>query len=77
MTGMQLEERWPDLFEGLDEGQRDRIIEACADNWHEGWEPNREDLAFLVMRVRGQITTQEYLHRILKRAGVDAVAAHV
>lgn len=69
MTGMRLEERWSDLFEGLDEEQRSRIVEGWALNWHEGWEPNREDVALSVAVERGEMTTEEYLRCILQRAG--------
>lgn len=58
-----IENRWPDLFEGLDEIQRDAVIQAFADAWHEGWVPNREDVKNLTDRARGAIDREEYLRR--------------
>lgn len=75
MTGMRLEERWPDLFEGLDEEQHASVVAACASIWHEGWEPNREDLALLVLYVRGDISAEEHMRRSLELAGVDTSTA--
>lgn len=42
-----IESRWPAVFEGLDDQQRRNVVEALAANWHEGWAPNREDVARL------------------------------
>lgn len=37
-----IEERWPDLFDGLDAAGRDAVVQSFASAWHEGWVPNRE-----------------------------------
>ncbi|VEW10187.1 Uncharacterised protein [Brevibacterium casei] len=58
-----IEERWPELFEQLDEMQRHSVVQALAANWHEGWEPNREDVKNLTDRARGAIDHAEYLRR--------------
>lgn len=60
---LDIEERWPELFAHLDEAQRNRVLESFASAWHEGWEPNREDVENLADRVRGAIDHDEYLRR--------------
>lgn len=37
-------ERWPELFSPLTQAQRDAVVRALAGGWHEGWNPNREDV---------------------------------
>jgi hypothetical protein len=59
---------WPELFEGLDGRQRWAIVQAFAGNWHEGWAPNREDVASLTGLLRGDITDDEYARRSLEKA---------
>lgn len=58
-----LEGMWPELFDGLDEGERGAITEAFAANWHEGWQPNYEDVRDLVELRRGLIDETEYRAR--------------
>ena len=58
-----IESRWPDVFEGLDDQQRWNVVEALAANWHEGWIPNREDVARLTAKVRGDIARYEYVEQ--------------
>jgi Antitoxin VbhA len=60
-----LEGWWPEAFEGLTTAQRWNVIQACAANWHEGWEPNRPDVQNLCDVVRGTITPEEYLDRAM------------
>lgn len=60
---LDLETRWPELFEGLSARQRFAVAQACASNWHEGWEPNRDDVANLIDVMREDISSDEYLHR--------------
>ena len=50
-----IESRWPDVFEGLDDQQRRNVVEALAASWHEGGGPNREDVGRLTAKVRGDI----------------------
>ena len=61
---LDIEERWPELFEQLDDDQRWRVVESFAASWHEGWEPNREDVENLTDLVRGAIDHDEYLRRV-------------
>ena len=59
-----VEHRWPELFTGLNHSQRHAIIQALASAWHEGWIPNREDVANLTDKVRGSIDQKEYSRRV-------------
>jgi hypothetical protein len=58
-----IEGRWPELFEQLDATQRRAVVQSLASAWHEGWEPNREDVENLTDRARGAIDHAEYLRR--------------
>ena len=44
------------------------IQNACVASWHEGWEPNRADVADLVADARGEIDLDELLRRARERA---------
>ncbi|MDN6149432.1 MAG: hypothetical protein L0I94_11495 [Yaniella sp.] len=56
------------MFEGLDDQQRRNVVEALAASWHEGWVPNREDVARLTAKVRGDITREEYVAQTIAAA---------
>lgn len=56
-------EWWPDLFEGLPHEDVRAIVDNLAAGWHEGWEPNREDVSDLVDLHVGRITIGEYNRR--------------
>lgn len=60
---LDVERRWPELFEGLEYGQREAVVQSLAASWHEGWEPNRVDVANLVDFVTGVIDRAEFLRR--------------
>jgi len=66
--GMDLEVRWPHLFEGLTRQQCFAVVQACAANWHEGWTPNEFDVRNLTNVMRGTISQTEYLDRALAKA---------
>lgn len=66
--GMDVVSMWPDLFEGMTEKRKNSIRQTFASSWHEGWEPNREDVADLVAHARGEIDTDEYMRRTDDRA---------
>ncbi len=61
-------ELWPDLFEGLDPVNVQAVSDAAVANWHEGWTPNREEIADLIARLRGEIDRDELIRRSLARA---------
>lgn len=75
-TTMNLDGRWPDLFEPLTPQQRRAVVQVFAASWHEGWEPNREDVQNLVDETTGAIDAEEYERRVLKLARERAAAAH-
>jgi hypothetical protein len=58
-----IEQRWPELFAQLDATQRRAVVQSLASAWHEGWEPNREDVENLTDEARGAIDWDEYLRR--------------
>jgi len=62
-----LADRWPDLLALLSVPQRRAVLNALAAGWHEGWEPNREDVSDLVDYARGAITTEEYQERSIAK----------
>jgi hypothetical protein len=74
-----IEQRWPELFAQLDATQRRAVVQSLASAWHEGWEPNREDVENLTDEARGAIDWDEYLRRAdqaaERRRKVPAVSA--
>ena len=66
--GLDLVKLYPDLFEGLDEETIEIITEVLANNWLEGWKPNRGDVADLIAHDRGEIDDDEYTRRGAERA---------
>jgi len=58
-------ERWPELFELVTPEQRKAVTSALVAGWHEGWQPNRKDVADLIDYARGAITMDEYKARSL------------
>jgi hypothetical protein len=63
-----IEGRWPELFEQLDAEDRRAVVQSLAAAWHEGWEPNREDVENLTDRARGAIDRDEYVRRVREAA---------
>ena len=61
---VDLEGRWPELFAQLDPEQRRSVVQSFASAWHEGWQPNREDVENLTDLVRGAIDDAEYSRRV-------------
>lgn len=59
-----IEQRWPELFTGLDANNRRAVVQSLASSWHEGWVPNREDVENLTGEARGTIDGAEYLRRV-------------
>ncbi|WP_407647386.1 antitoxin VbhA family protein [Brevibacterium atlanticum] len=57
---MNLEARWPEIFEGMTSRQIHTVSEIVASSWHEGREPEREHTARLAARVRGDLSKAEY-----------------
>lgn len=67
-TKFDIEDRWPELFVELDEDQRRAVVQSLAADWHEGWEPDREDVEHLTDRARGAIDRDEYMRRVRRTA---------
>lgn len=68
MTEFEIENRWPELFEHLDRTQRNAVVQSLAAAWHEGWEPNRQDVVDLIDDALGEIDEAEYLRRARQAA---------
>ncbi|MFZ4843573.1 hypothetical protein [Mycetocola saprophilus] len=62
-TQFDIQARWPELFASLDAVTTTHIINTLASGWHEGWEPNREDVKNLTDYARGTIDKAEYARR--------------
>ncbi|GAA2839260.1 antitoxin VbhA family protein [Kribbella solani] len=60
-------QRWPELFEPLDDAQKQRVSDALANNRLEGWEPQRDDVADLVDCELGRIDVAEYVRRTMTK----------
>ena len=65
----QYAQRWPELFESLDDAQKQRVSDALASNRLQGWEPQRDDVADLADREAGRIDTAEYIRRTMSKVG--------
>lgn len=65
---LKLGEWWPGLFAGLSEDQRRGVVQSWAIQWHEGWEPNREDVGDLIAVELGEIDGEECRRRRLAKA---------
>ena len=63
-----IEQQWPELFAQLDPKQRRAVLQSLASAWHEGWEPNREDVENLTDEARGAIDGEEYMRRVRQAA---------
>lgn len=60
-AGVNVFELYPDLFDGVDEGIRRRVVSNFGSDAHEGWEPNRPDVELMVGYATGRISKAEYL----------------
>ena len=58
---------YPDLFEGLDQEYVDQVTNIWAMQWHEGWVPNRGDLADFLAVDAGTMTRLEAGQRAIER----------
>ena len=66
--GIDVVSMWPDLFTDMSDVDRNAIRQSFAASWHDGWEPDREDVADLAAQTLGTITAEEYRHRVRNRA---------
>ena len=63
-----IETRWPELLEPLTDAQRRNVVQTLANQWFEGWEPRREDVADLAAYVSGSIGEAEFQERARSKA---------
>lgn len=61
MKALNPEGRWPDLFDGPDDEARHEVRQIVAANWHEGWIPNRAEVAEIIGIIRGDTTASDQL----------------
>ncbi|WP_229780547.1 hypothetical protein [Arthrobacter sp. BL-252-APC-1A] len=66
--GIDVVAMWPELFTDMSDIDRNAIRQSFAASWHDGWQPDREDVADLAAQTRGTITAEEYRQRIRNRA---------
>ncbi|MFJ4164620.1 hypothetical protein ACIPY5_03620 [Microbacterium sp. NPDC089698] len=75
-----IETRWPELFEQLDDTHCRAVVQALANSWHEGWIPDRDDVENLVDPARGAIDDDEYMRRanaiIERHRGTPGIEYH-
>ncbi|WGP08076.1 hypothetical protein QFE97_19115 (plasmid) [Bacillus subtilis] len=57
---LDLETKWPEIFEEMTPRQVRTVVQIVASSWHEGREPEREHTARLAARVRGDMSKGEY-----------------
>lgn len=57
---LDLEAKWPEIFEDMMPRQVRAVVQTVASSWHEGREPEREHTARLAARVRGDMSKAEY-----------------
>lgn len=57
---LDLEAKWPEIFEEMTPRQVRAVVQTVASSWHEGREPEREHTARLAARVRGDMSKAEY-----------------
>ena len=65
--GIDVVAMWPELFTDMSDIDRNAIRQSFAASWHDGWQPDREDVADLAAQTRGTITAEEYRQRIRNR----------
>ena len=63
-----LPDRYPDLFEQLNDKQKRGITQALASAWLDGYEHSREEIARLIDLELGRISWEEYRKQSLERA---------
>jgi len=59
---------YPDLFADLTPEQQRIEVEGWACQWHEGWQPNREDVADSIAVTTGMMSREEFSRRAGDRA---------
>ena len=65
--GVDVVAMWPELFTEMSDSDRNAIRQSFAASWHDGWQPDREDVADLAAQTLGTISAEEYRQRIRNR----------
>ena len=65
---LELEKIFPDLFEGMTAEEIQRENNLWANQWLEGWEPDREQVKLALMRRRNELTMDEFIQAVVKDA---------
>lgn len=73
----RFQQMYPDLFVGLTEAQVHSINNALAASWHEGWTPNREDVADLIDMSRANLSGQGVVERAIARVAAQRASKAV
>ena len=58
-----IEARWSELFGPLSAVERRAVVNALISGQHEGWMPDRTDVASLIDVTRGVIDEDQYTQR--------------
>lgn len=75
ISQFNIQERWPELFDPLTAAQARSVVNTLASQWHEGWAPNRDDVADLAAYVAGALTEVEYDRRTISHTSCPQPAA--
>ncbi len=63
MDTFDIVQRWPELFEPLDDALRSSVVQTLATSWHEGFTPTRDVVENLTAYAAGKIDETEYQRR--------------
>lgn len=75
MAGFDVVSTWPELFEDLDDEQRESVRQVFATEHVSGWQPDRAAVADLVAFTLGRIDFDAYLSRAAERAAAGGDAS--
>lgn len=65
---LELEKIFPDLFTGMTAEEIQRENDLWANQWLEGWQPDREQVKLGLMRRQGELTMDEFIKAVVKDA---------
>ncbi|ADI66383.1 hypothetical protein [Mobiluncus curtisii] len=65
---LELEKIFPDLFTGMTTEEIQRENDLWANQWLEGWQPDREQVKLGLMRRHGELTMDEFIKAVVKDA---------
>lgn len=65
---LELEKIFPDLFTGMTTEEIQRENDLWANQWLEGWQPDREQVKLSLMHRHGELTMDEFIKAVVKDA---------